>query len=457
MTIQKKTAFLFTGIMVAILLLFSYLVYFFTNTFAFSDFYKHLEIRGIITAKAKIGNYEPSVVEAYDDIRQQHLEKLPGETEYFFSADSISAFMKTAEGNKLPRSFYKDMEAGLEANYKKGNFFYAGISYTGNKGKYMVIVGAENIEYALYAKNLRWILLISFFLGIVIAYTSGIFFSKLIFKPVRDIIDKVGTIGVENLHLRLEESSSGDEVSVLAATFNNMLSRLETAFETQNNFVSNASHEFRTPLTTIYGEADIALSRPRTEEGYKAALEVILEQSEKLQNLTDSLLNLAQTGFDGKKQNFRNIRVDELLQDVKRTLNNLIPGNDVTIDMSTLFTNGNDNITVMGNYELLKLGISNIIVNACKYSDNKAVSVTLAITDKKLQILTQDRGIGIPMQELKYIYDPFFRASNTGPYKGYGIGLPLTRNIFRLHAGDIVVSSENNDGTLVVLTLPLAK
>eukprot|EP01030_Chromulinospumella_sphaerica_P019924 gene19924-19825_t len=94
-----------------------------------------------------------------------------------------------------------------------------------------------------------------------------------------------------------------------------MLSRLETSFETQNNFVSNASHEFRTPLTAIYGEAEIALLRPRENEEYRQALEAILNEAARLRTLTDSLLNLAQTGFDGKKQYLERINIDDLLFD----------------------------------------------------------------------------------------------------------------------------------------------
>ncbi|MES2702245.1 MAG: HAMP domain-containing sensor histidine kinase [Bacteroidota bacterium] len=454
MTIQKKTALLFTGIMATILLGICILTYFFTNTFAFIDFYRHLELRAKFTATSKLDNNAQHIAAAYDDIRQLHFEMLPGEREFLYKADSIAYFKATAEGKKLPQSFYDEVVQHEWANYKRGNFFYKGLLYTSDKGKYIVIVGAENTEYTVYAENLRWILIICFFSGILIAYTSGIFFSRHTFKPVREIIDKVGTIQVENLHLRLEEARSDDEIAVLTTTFNKMLSRLETAFEAQNNFISNASHELRTPLTAIYGEAEIALSRPRTEEGYKATLEIILQQAEKLQHLTDSLLSLAQTGFDGKKVNFKRFRIAELLQDVHRTLNNLIPDNKVTFCFDNN-TPAPEDTMISGNYDLLKLGISNVIVNACKYSNNNDVAVTLAVHKKQLQITTQDKGIGIPQQELKFIYDPFFRASNTGLYHGYGIGLPLTRNIFRLHNGSIHVTSADNSGTRVVLTLPV--
>ena len=454
MTIQKKTALIFTCITAAILLLVSCIAYFFMNVFAFQDYYKRLEIRGIITAKAQLEQY-PNLSDVYTDIRQQHLEPLPGEKEIFFPTDSLQAFINSRNSLHLPLSFYKQIILGKPANYKVGNFFYTGLLYQYQERSYVVITGAQNEDSIRYARNLKWILVACCLCGIIAAYTSGIFFSRHTFKPFRDIIDKVKTIGAENLHLRVEDRQGEDEIAELAHTFNQMLSRLETAFETQNNFISNASHELRTPLTTIYGECEIALSRERSDAEYKNSLNIVLMQAEKLQQLTDSLLNLAQAGFDGKKQNMKPLRIDELLIEVKNTINKIIPDNNIQIDLGELPANEHG-ITVTGNYNLLKLGLSNILENACKYSANDLVQVEVINSAGKLYISVQDRGIGIPQQELKYIYDPFFRASNTAKFQGYGIGLPLTRNIFRLHNGEINVQSTVNEGTKVTLILPLA-
>ncbi len=454
MTVQQKTAFIFTCIAAAILLLTSTVAYFFMNMFAFQDYYKRLEIRGIITAKAQLLEHNRvDLEEIYSEIRQQHLESLPDEKEYFFPADSLGSFRQTNANPDLTPEFYAQLKANKTANLKVGNYFYNGLYYYDHGNPYIVIVGAQNADSIRYARNLRWILIACCLASIVVAYTTGIFFSRHTFKPVREITEKVKTIGVDNLHLRLEDPPGEDEIAELTSTFNKMLSRLETAFETQNNFVSNASHEFRTPLTAIYGEAEIALSRPRENVEYKHSLEVIVSQAEKLQQLTDSLLNLAQTGFDGKGQDLKKIHIDELLIEVKNTINKLIPENNVRIDFSKMPAN-DKYLVVAGNYQLLKLGLSNIIENGCKYSDNRPVLVKLNVIDEQLQIVVKDEGIGIPEKELKYIYDPFFRASNTRKYKGYGIGLPLTRNIFRLHKGTIDVFSYGSGGTTVTLTLP---
>ncbi len=452
MTIQKKTALIFTCITAVILLLTSGVAYFFMNRFGFQDFYKRLEIRAIMTAKAQLEQHRENAGEIYSAIREQHLEPLSGEVEYFFPAVSLQAFIKSNKAPELSDEFYQALQGGKFANQRNGSFFYTGVYYYDAHKPYVAIVGAENIDSVAYSRKLRWILVACCLTGIIVAYRSGIFFSRHACKPVREIINKAKTIEVENLHLRLEETKGEDEIAELTATINDMLSRLETAFETQNNFVSNASHEFRTPLTAIYVEAEVAISRQREKEDYRHSLEVILQQAEKLQQLTDSLLNLAQTGFDGKSQNMQPIHIDELLRDVKDTINRMVPGNDVRFTLVNMPENG---LVVIGNYQLLKLGLSNVIENACKYSDNNAVSIKVSMDAGKLQIVVIDKGIGIPERELKYIYDPFFRASNTGKYRGYGIGLPLTRNIFRLHKGEILVQSQGG-GTQVTLTLPVS-
>ncbi len=455
MTIQKKTAAIFTGITAAILLLVSCVAYFYMNAFAFQDFYKRLEIRAILTAKLRSEHHNLRAGEIYSDIREQHLESLPGEREFFVLADSLEAFRYAGKIPILPDKFYNDLRTGKPAYERNGNNFYTGVSYSDAGNAWYVIMGAENTDSIRYARKLKIILITCCLAGIVVAYTSGIFFSRHTFKPVRDIIDRANTISAESLHLRLEDNNAEDEIGELARTFNDMLSRLETAFETQNNFVSNASHEFRTPLTAIYSEADVATSRPRTADEYRHSLQVILDQAGKLQQLTDSLLNLAQTGFDGKSQNMKPVDIYELLPDVKDTINKIVPGNHVRIDMGGI-PEDHCEVIVTGNYNLLKLGLTNVIENACKYSENKPVSVFLTVSGPRLHITVRDQGIGIPRQELKHIYDPFFRASNTGRYYGYGIGLPLTRNIFRLHKGAIAVDSDAGTGTTVTLTLPLS-
>jgi len=208
----------------------------------------------------------------------------------------------------------------------------------------------------------------------------------------------------------LNDSNRSDELNELARTFNDMLDRIETSFETQNNFISNASHELRTPLTAIIGEADVVLSKPRRPEEYIEALYIVLQEAEKLDNKTKALLFLAQTGFNGKVQKFDKVRMDQLLWDVKENLESLNAKNKIHLDMELLPENPMK-LKVNGNQQLLHLALSNIISNGCKYSDYDTVVVSIGASDDFVYVVIRDKGIGIPENEIKYIYDPFFRAS----------------------------------------------
>jgi len=288
----------------------------------------------------------------------------------------------------------------------------------------------------------------------VLVFTIGKVFSRQIFQPVRDIIHNVQRISANNLHLRLNTGNGKDEIAELAVTFNDMLGRLEAIFETQNNFISNASHEFRTPLTIISGEAELGMQKTGASPEQVASFTLILQEASRLNQLVSSLLSLAQTGFDGKKLPWEKIRLDELLWSVKTTANQIYPDNKITLDFKNLPEEA-DHLSTLGNLPLLQMALSNVVLNACKYSSNQPVAIQLEATKKVLIITVTDQGIGIPSAELGQVFVPFFRASNTSSFEGHGIGLPLTLNIIRLHKGSIDIQAREQSGTVVKIYLPV--
>jgi signal transduction histidine kinase len=457
MKIQVKTALLFTAVTAGIILFLSLAVYYFASRFTFNDFLKRLELRAKISARIHFEEDEISSA-AFNELREQYLTPLPKEKVYILEYDSLARKLKNDTGPKLPQTFYGSviLHNGKTVYTSVKHTQYAGILFRNESNKqYLVISSAVNVYGDQVLKNLEKVLIITFIMSTIAIFTVGTFLSRRIFAPVREITRRVEDISAYNLHLRLQEGSGKDEITALAQTFNNMLDRLETSFETQNNFVSNASHELRTPLTTIIGEAEIALSKVRSEQEYKQSLQVILREAARLQHLTASLLKLAQAGFDGQKQEWGILRMDESLMNVKKTVDEIEPNNRVRISLH--LPEDERLVSVQGNDQLLHLALSNIVLNACKYSDNKSVLLSLATSENKIIIAVVDEGIGIPAAEVKYIFDPFFRASNTFDYEGYGIGLPLTHTIIRLHKGDIRIQSQVGKGTTVIVSLPVAR
>ena len=453
MKIQTQTALLFTVLTALLILFISFTTYYLVTRFASNDFLKRLELRVRVAAKLRFEQNKVSTV-TYHELRRQYLEVLPKEQEYLLTWDSATNIIHPLVQSNLPQSFYRKIIAaqGKTVFIEKNKVHYAGILYRDETKNYLVIKSAVNEFGNNLLSTLFRIKVIIFIVGVLLVFTTGIFFSRKTFQPLRQLISKVQDISAHNLHLRLETKKGKDEMTELAHTFNTMLDRLQTAFETQNNFVSNASHELRTPLTTIMGEADIALKKARTNEEYRQSLQVILNEAMKLDHLTSSLLALAQSGFDGKKQRRSLVRIDELLWEVKQAVDELHPNNKVQLHFGELPPN-EQQVSVEGNYHLLKLALTNIVMNACKYSNDRPVQLSLKVEKEKIRIGIIDEGIGIPATELKYVFEPFYRASNTDRFEGHGVGLPLARNIIRLHDGELVIRSEEGKGTAVEILL----
>jgi signal transduction histidine kinase len=279
-----------------IILLFGSAVYYFQNDYSYIDFYKRLETRAGIAAKY---NFETDSLsaEAVKTIRDQHLEKLTEEKEYLFPAGDHQAMHVAAEKYGLPQELLEDVQEHDKATLKKGNTFYAGVRHRKENRDFIIVVSAENYYGSHHLSFLRNILLVGVFFSALLAVYLSVYFSKHVFAPIKQITDRVKQISTDSIHLRLEEAENNNEIAELTSTFNDLLNRIETAFETQKNFISNASHELGTPLTAIIGEADVALIKEREPGEYRDALQKISTQAERLDKITKSLLFLAQTGY----------------------------------------------------------------------------------------------------------------------------------------------------------------
>src|SRR5690606_29924624 len=151
------------------------------------------------------------------------------------------------------------------------------------------------------------------------------------------LIDEVKKIGSENLYLRLSEDKYKGELHKLANTFNRMLNRVETSFETQKNFISNASHELNTPLTSIMAIADLALTKDRTIEQYKEVMQKIVDAAGNLEKKTSALLLLARTGYErNNKLNFKPVRIDQVIMDAEMTVKAINERFHIKTDFSML-------------------------------------------------------------------------------------------------------------------------
>lgn len=449
----NKTLFAIALVFISYTLILIGYIYFSFSKYAFDDFNKRLELRVSTLATIELASKDEAA--SVEKTYTKYLEELPNQKHIIIPfAQSLD---KVKLPNNLPENFVDHVILNTKFNDHVDEKFYSGLIFNDQKeNKYLVIVSAENYFYSHHIKYLQNLLLTSVIFSLVLTLIISHFILKSIIKPVKNIIDKVNKIDSDNLHYRLPEpkQSEKDAISELTITFNNMLNRIETVFETQKNFISNASHELNTPLTSIIGEADLCLSKQRTIPEYEKALKSILFEAEKLEQKTKALLLLARTGFDGKTQKFDKVRIDEVLMNVQQNLMNVNKNSKIKIDFSLLPENP-ESLKVKGNEQLLLLAISNIVSNGCKYSGNNEVYIGLGATDTSVIITIKDKGIGIPANEISNIFDLYFRASNTYSFEGYGIGLPLSNNIIKMHNGVLHIKSIEGYGTTVQIKLPI--
>jgi two-component system sensor histidine kinase ArlS len=312
------------------------------------------------------------------------------------------------------------------------------------------ISGRRNLQQLLF------ILLISFIAGNVIAVISGFVFSKRLLKPLSKIADDVNEISAQNLAKRLDTGSSRDEWFYLSDTLNQLLNRLQESFELQRRFISNASHELSTPLTSISSQLEVSLQKERSAEDYRKVMESIYEDIQQMGKLTHTLLQFAKASGNKGGIDINPVRMDEVVLRLPSELVKIDTKYSVNLRFEKLPEN-QENLLVYGNEELLFTAIKNIVVNACKYSQDQQATLLLSSDNENINISIRNTGPGIPPKELENIFQPFYRVEESRTAGGFGLGLSLAQRIIKLHRGNITVQSNPGGETFFTVYLPSAK
>jgi len=449
MRIKNKITINFVVFVASLLLFVFLLIYLLADNYIANRFFEDLEGRARIAEKVYFEKDELST-SIYEKYRKKHFQVLANEQEYIFPLDELKIKSKEIQ---LPTTLLSQIKSEDTIRIKIKDIYYSGFIYQDEGKSFIVLVSATNQVGKKELYNLRNLLGLVFFLSCGVVFLLGRYFAKKILVPLVKIIEDVNTIRATNLHKRLAVTASKGDLNQLSLTFNSMLDRLETSFEIQSNFINNASHELKNPLTAILGKTEIVLLRDREPEEYQQVLKEIEIEALRLDALIKNLLQFAQTEYDEKGLLIKPIRLDELLLEVKQSVDLVNPENKIEIDYSDLPEN-HDLLNIQGNYGLISIAINNILGNACKYSSNKKVLVKLIATDSEAKIIITDQGIGIPLVDLANIFEPFYRASNVRNVKGYGFGLPLANKILKIHGGKIEVHSEKDKGTIVKMVFP---
>lgn len=450
MTIRTRMTVLFLGIFSILLLIFSAIIYFESEIYRQQEYKTRLRQEALTAATIIFNKNEisPDLLKLLD---KNNVTALNQEEIIIYDIDNNVIYESGSDTPNVKHDVLSQIRTEKELFWEENNLEMYGIVISNNQKEYIVLASSVD-KYGLQKqRNLALTLGFSALILVCASAITGWMFARRMLLPIQQMINKIDKIRASQLNLRLNEGNKADELEQLSIRFNQMLDRLESAFQTQRSFVSHASHELRTPLTAITGQIQVSLLANDNPAELKLMIQSVLDDVQQLNKLTNNLLDLTSIDADDTKFKYTLVNILEIIWQIRTELLKKNPDYQILINLD-------DSEELMpeirGNEGLLYTALINLIENGAKFSPNHIVDVKIKIENNFLIITFSNDGSVIPSNELTEIFEPFKRGTNARNTKGHGVGLSLTRRIVQLHNGQISVLSSRKEGTIFTLLLP---
>jgi heavy metal sensor kinase len=289
-------------------------------------------------------------------------------------------------------------------------------------------------------------------LALALAAGGGIFLARRALEPVDKISQTAQEIGETDLSRRINVSTK-DELGRLAATLNEMIGRLERAFQRQKQFTSDASHELRAPLAVIEAESTLVLQKERSTTDYQQSLETISQESKQMSFLIDQLLTLARADAGKEQWTFAPVDLGQLVSNLSADVEVLCQEKGLSFRVGQI-----QNLVVNGDEARLRQLLMNLLNNAVRYTPIPGtISVWLRREGEMAVVGISDTGIGISTEDMPFIFERFYRVdkARSRAEGGSGLGLAISKHIVEAHGGRIEVESQVGVGSTFSVWLPL--
>lgn len=340
------------------------------------------------------------------------------------------------------------------------------VKISDTEAPYLIVVSQPLETITEELEMLRHVFLIAVPLALLLAGLGGFFLARKSLAPVVAMSERARQIGAENLERRLPVANPRDELGQLAATFNELLARLDGSFNLQRQFMADASHELRTPLSVMRTTAQVILEKPRRDENeYRDALAMINDQTRRLARIVDDMFTLARADAGRRPLNMTSFYIDELIGETARVASVLATRKGVTVEAAE-----SAEVLYYGDEDLLRQMLLNLLDNAIRHTPaGGAVRVSLAQSGPTCKVVVADTGEGIPVEAQPHIFERFYRVdksrsrSNNGASDnganthggGAGLGLSIALWVAEAHGGTIRLVRSDSTGAAFAVTLPL--
>ena len=332
-------------------------------------------------------------------------------------------------------------------------------SRTGRAGLIQIAQGLGDVPLLL--ASLRWAFLLMSPVAVGLAALGGYGLAKRALAPVAEVTRLAQEIEAGSLNRRLPLPRSQDEIGSLVTTLNQMIARLEAAFEAMRRFTADASHELRGPLTTMRGAIDVVLTQPREAADYRETLLSVGQDVDRLRSITADLLVLARADAGRIPIESAPVRLDTVASEIAESIGGALPSGSVQVAVEAATP-----VVVSGDERWLRQLVFNLVHNAVKFSGPSAqgkpqplVRVNVIAEAGRGLLSISDDGPGIPPDKISHVFERFYRADSArtpGEQEGSGLGLSIAAWIASAHHGDIRAENRVEGGCRFIVSLPLA-
>lgn len=451
MKIRTRLSLQFLGLFTILLSIVLVAIYFVVANHWQKNFFKQLEDRAYIVGHNYLAEDNFTYAE-FQEVLRKFPRTLPQEQIRIYTLDFNPIFIAENE-LKWDKAVLQAVVDDNKVWFKQGDEYVFGVLYKDNSGDYIVMAKAVDQTGLDALKQLRSIMLISLLIALLITFILSRFFAESFLQPIKKIIHHVQSRNVDTLAEPISTTEmSRDEIRTLSEAINTLFERLHESFESQKAFVAHASHELKTPIAAVLGTAEITLTQERDPQAYQQALQSIIQDTIYTDQIINNLLTLAkldQVNYDVSPIDFESFwwqTIDNLMLHHK----------DLKLNFILKTKEELHKLHLQGNQQLLGLALSNIILNADKFSFNQTIDLLLDSSETSIIIQIRDSGIGIKAEDLEKLTLPFYRSSNAFPIQGTGLGLSLAFKIITIHQGHLTIESELGHYTLVTIQLPKA-
>lgn len=290
------------------------------------------------------------------------------------------------------------------------------------------------------------VMLISLLIGVAL---SG-FIGRKILQPIGNLREAMGQVAKGDFSIQLTENQKIKDVNQLYHDFNVMVKELRSIESMRHDFVSNVSHEFKTPIATIKGYVQLLQDEELSTMDRETYLHRMLDGANQLSYLTDNILRLTKLENQEIGLDYQSFRLDEQIREVILFLQPKWEPLDIELDLDL------PKVYYKGNEELLYHVWLNIVENGIKYNqENGKISVEVSSSRNQVSVSISDNGLGMSEKTVQHAFDKFYQNDHSRKAKGNGLGLSLVKRIINLHDGEVNIKSKLDQGSTVTVVLPI--